>query len=248
MNGESRHGHPIEWLNPAMTIDITFDFRSDTPPGKDPDTFSPTLRQYHRLLWSKPLPSGEPFELVDTTRDAYLHHVSNLGTFCLPSDAVMASFNGRGLPYLEEVRVAELEAFDTLGSTIGGMMVWPGNRIGTKTTINVQRGFHPRIADRFDLTLECIRRQYRSEDSRLAEVLQRYSDFFDLFGDFAGFVDFFLLDDLVDRAGRVRFFRDDFDDFTTRAVPQDLETYLEFRRRSMDFINARNARIAALGL
>jgi hypothetical protein len=32
-------------------IDITFDFRSDTPPGKDPDTWSPTLRSYHQLLW-----------------------------------------------------------------------------------------------------------------------------------------------------------------------------------------------------
>jgi len=39
-------------------IDITFDFRSDTPgyPKKDPDALSPTLRRYHKLLWSKPLP------------------------------------------------------------------------------------------------------------------------------------------------------------------------------------------------
>jgi hypothetical protein len=44
-------------------IDITFDFRSDTAPGKDPDTFSPTLRTYHQLLWSKPLPSGQLFRL-----------------------------------------------------------------------------------------------------------------------------------------------------------------------------------------
>src|SRR5215213_7730828 len=43
-------------------IDITFDFRSDTPPGRDPDALSPTLRTYHQLLWSKPLPSGAPFE------------------------------------------------------------------------------------------------------------------------------------------------------------------------------------------
>ena len=42
---------------------ITFDFRSDTPPGRDPDALSPTLRRYHQLLWSKPLPSGAPFEL-----------------------------------------------------------------------------------------------------------------------------------------------------------------------------------------
>ena len=61
-------------------IDITFDFRSDTPPGRDPDTSSPTLRSYHRALWSKHLPSGEQFNLDDNfaasplpqTLDAYL--------------------------------------------------------------------------------------------------------------------------------------------------------------------------------
>ena len=40
---------------PLKAIDSTFDFRSDTPPGKDPDARSPTLRRYHQLLWSKPL-------------------------------------------------------------------------------------------------------------------------------------------------------------------------------------------------
>ena len=48
-------------------IDIAFDFRSDTPPGKDPDERSPTLRRYHQLLWSKALPNGAPFELSATT-------------------------------------------------------------------------------------------------------------------------------------------------------------------------------------
>lgn len=38
-----------------MNIDTAFDFRTDTPPGRDPDSHSPTLRRYHQLLWSKPL-------------------------------------------------------------------------------------------------------------------------------------------------------------------------------------------------
>ena len=50
-------------MDSSRRIDITFDFRSDTPPGKDPDVFSPTLSRYHKLLWSKPLPSGLVFEL-----------------------------------------------------------------------------------------------------------------------------------------------------------------------------------------
>jgi hypothetical protein len=64
-------------------IDITFDFRSDTPgygrPRADPDASSPTLRRYHQLLWSKQLPSGTPFMLDVTTPGAYLHHLSELG-------------------------------------------------------------------------------------------------------------------------------------------------------------------------
>lgn len=36
-------------------------------------------------------------------------------------------------------------------------MVFPGNRIDKKMTINQARGCHPRIRDRFDLTVEFIR-------------------------------------------------------------------------------------------
>jgi hypothetical protein len=64
-------------------IDITFDTYFDTPPGKDPDTDSPTLRRYHKLLWSKPLPNGTVFELNDTVPKAYLHHHSEAGEFFL---------------------------------------------------------------------------------------------------------------------------------------------------------------------
>ncbi|WP_113903400.1 DUF6994 family protein [Brevibacterium celere] len=41
----------------------------------------------------------------------------------------------------------------------------------TGSTINGARGLHPRIVDRFDLTLECIRRHYRGEPSPLADLV-----------------------------------------------------------------------------
>jgi len=41
------------------------------------------LRGYHRLLWSKPLPSGALFELEVTAPGRYLHHRSVLGEFSL---------------------------------------------------------------------------------------------------------------------------------------------------------------------
>ena len=57
-------------------MDANFDFRSDTPPGKDPDKYSATLRSYHKQLWSKPLPSGEMFDLRDDVSEYLLHQSS----------------------------------------------------------------------------------------------------------------------------------------------------------------------------
>ena len=37
--------------------------RSDTPEGKDPDAYSPTLKKYHKYLWSKKTKSGVTLNL-----------------------------------------------------------------------------------------------------------------------------------------------------------------------------------------
>jgi hypothetical protein len=92
------------------------------------------------------------------------------------------------------------------------------------------------------LTLECIRPHYSDQRSPLARVLLRYADFFALFGDFRGYVRFFLLEDLVTDDYSVRFFMP-FDDFQPPSVPNDVGTYEEYRRRSIEFIEARNQRI-----
>ena len=55
--------------------------------------------------------------------------------------------------------------FMAISYTIGGMMVFPGNRIEGKWTINQARGCLKTISDRFDLTLECIRRHGGAEQS-----------------------------------------------------------------------------------
>lgn len=109
-------------------------------------------------------------------------------------------------------------------------------------TINGARGFHPRIADRFDLTLECVRRHYAAEASPLSGVLERYSYFFELFDDFEGYVEFWLLQDLLDEEGETCFFHP-FDEFRKPAVPQTVGRYLDYVRASNDFIVARNCRI-----
>jgi hypothetical protein len=206
-------------------IDITFDFRLDTPPGKDPDSHSPTLRRYHQLLWSKPLPSGAPFELDVTTPPSYLHHRSELGEFFLSSDAVIPSFSrARELKHIiDQIPEAETAAFGRIGYTIGGMMVFPGNQVDRKMTINQARGCHGSIRDRFDLTLECIRRHYLYEPSPLSATLARYEAFFGLFGDFAGYVHFFLLEDLLNEVTLTVKFSMPFEDFTASPLPRTLD-------------------------
>jgi hypothetical protein len=227
-------------------IDIDFDFRSDTPgyPKADPDATSPTLRRYHRILWTKPLPTGEVFELVDTTPRVYLHHRSRLGEFCLASDAVIPTFRKEpDIAHIIEQSPDEHAEFMRLGYTIGGMMLFPGNRIGRQMTINGARGFHPRIKDRFDLTIECIRRYYLREDSPLSVTLARYAEFFNLFGDFRGYVEFFLLHDMVNADySAVKFFAP-FQDFKTPPVPAGVDAYLAYRELAIGFIKARNTRI-----
>lgn len=137
----------------------------------------------------------------------------------------------------------ENESFRRIGYTIGGMMVFPGNKVDGKQTINGARGFNRRISDRFDLTLECIRRFYLGDSSPLDQTLLRYHDFFALFGTFRGYVDFFLLQDLVnDDCSAIEFFMP-FRDFNESAVPMTPDAYEGYRRRSITFIEARNRRI-----
>ncbi len=222
-------------------IDVGFDFREDTPPGKDPDALSPRLRRYHRLLWSKPLPDGTAFELDDTTSGVYLHHRSDEhGEFFLASDAVVASY--RYVPMVQ-VEAWKLQEFLHIGYTMGGMMLFPGNKVNGKMTINGARGLHPRIKDRFDLTVECIRRHYLGEWSPLKDCLARYADYFALFRDFRGFVEHFLLQDAVTVDCDAVIFSAPFEDFTTPAIPQTMEAYREYRHRAITFIEARNRRI-----
>ena len=53
------------------------------------------------------------------------------------------------------------------------MMLFPSNKVDRLMTSNGVRGSHPSIADRFDLTLQCIRRPYRGERSPLTEPSAR---------------------------------------------------------------------------
>ena len=226
-------------------IDITFDFRTDTPKGKDPDSFSRTLRSYHKFLWSKPLPNGVLFILDDSKDNIYLYHQSQMGEFFLSSDSAIHTFSRwkSMTDIINQLNDGEAEAFRSIGYTMGGMIIFPANRVDGKMTINGARGLNHLIKDRIDLTLECIRRHYANEISPLTDTLARYANFFALFVNFKGYVEFFLLQDLVAGDFSAIKFLMPFDDFKTPAVPRNIDDYRSYKQLTIKFINERNQRI-----
>ena len=225
-----------------MEIDINFKFYSDSR-GGDPDSASPTLRKYHKILWSKPLPCGKEFELSDIKVGTYLYHESELGEFFLGSDAITNSYkNHKRKQWLTKQVHREVDELFERGSTIGCYIVYPKNRIDGNHTINQARGVSQMIDDRFDLTLECIRRFYLDQISPLYNTFLRYKQFFDLFEDFEGYINFFLLDDLIDKNKNIKFYLP-FDDFKNPPIFSDINDYLQYQKEVIDFIGKRNNRI-----
>ena len=227
-------------------VDVLYDVRSHIRAGADPDKHSQQLKQFHKTLWSKPLPNGTFFNLTDTESGAYLAHRSDLGSFTLSSDSIVHSLSQ--VKYVEEVvkqaGSARLAEILSLFNTVPGFIVFPSNQVDGQMTINAARGCHVRIRDRFDLTLECIRRSYLGIDNPLFAVLSRYADFFALFDDFQGYCDFFLLQDLWDtRRERIKFYLPFDDSFPAHPLPNNLLKYDQYIEAQSVLIQSRAERM-----
>lgn len=239
-------------------IDTNFDFTTDTPKfwdnfwnnndgfgagSNDPDKKSPTLRNYHQILWSKKLPNGQFMKLKQgNTEKEYLYW----DNFRFGSDTLIADFKYKKMKdVLDKLQQALpnyidfQETFLRKTYTIGGMIIFPKH----PNSINQLRGTNPQIKDRIDLTLECIRKYYLNETSPLYDTLKNDKDFFDLFVDFKGYVDFFFLQDLVsDDYSSVIFFIGN-GDFNNSPLPCNIDEYMAWYNKSVDFIDKRNKRI-----
>jgi hypothetical protein len=227
-------------MGDLCSIDLDYCFFDDTPQDRDPDSHSRLLRLYHQLLWSKPLPDGRPFELhAGRALAPYLVYDGDGKRFVLGSDTIATRHRKRLSQFNAQFSDADNEAFTRRAYTMSGFLVFP---VGSGHSLNQDRGMHPLIKDRWDLTLEAIRRHYVGAWSPIADTLGRYADFFGLFGTFEGYINHFLLRDFVNENGSVRFLLP-FDDFKSPVLPADLETYKRYRVASQKLFKGRRLSI-----
>jgi hypothetical protein len=122
--------------------------------------------------------------------------------------------------------------------TIGGSIIFPMH----PWSMNQARGCSVKICDRWDLTLECIRRFYAGEPTPLDKALEKDREFFNLFVDFKGYVDFFLLQDCVDENYNVKFALET-TLFDSKRMPKTLDEYQMWIDSQIDFVTKRGRRI-----
>jgi hypothetical protein len=238
------------------SVDINYDFRRDLKfYQKDVDQDSSTLKSYHKELWhKKKLPNGEVF-ILDTTLGEYFTFQSNSNKIRLSSDWIINTYlhwDRFRYPLInklkEQVHKDDYDNFNNIAHTIGSYILFPKyplNTFGKKQSINQRRGKDIKIMDRFDLTLECIRKYYshEKEDNPLYEVINDFDYYFQLFKNFKGFCDFYLLQDLTeDDCSKVKYFLK-FDGFNINPFPKTTEEYNEYMKNAIEFVNNRNRRI-----
>lgn len=230
-------------------IDTGFCFYDDLDYASDADRDSRVLREWHRRLWSKELPGGDKAEWL-LEPGGYLTYDAPHGPVRVSSDTIATTHSRYapfGIPQLwAGLSPTEQLGYDRAFYTIGGFTVFPVH----PQSLNQVRGTDSRIADRFDLTLECIRRHYvGGQESPLSGVLEVDADFFRLFGEgqsgFAAYVGFFHLQDLV--SGNYIKWLDgsaaDEWDFGTTALPQSESAYRHYLDNLVTFVSGRNRRI-----
>jgi hypothetical protein len=228
-----------------MKINISIRMDADAG-GRDPDSYSLQLATYHQQLWSKETPSGEKFQLKIVGRKKFRLVYQDKETIrSFTSDSIIHTMSRwtRMKPIVESIESSKINNFFALANTIGGYIIFPSQRVNRKPTINGIRGLHPKIRDRFDLTLECIRLFYEEQPSPLYEHLKRYRWFFEYFVDFKGYITFFFLQDLLDDYQQIKFWLpfESFDEYV--VIPRNKEEYVHYMKNLIDFVEKRNRRI-----
>ena len=234
----------------------------------DPDSFSEILYDFYAELWNlnklpfkvKKIWNGYAWELVgtgdynlrlgtDSIMSIYWHRIDMRKFIC---ELIKSKNNDLKIFIREYLQIA---------NTIGGFVLFPRH----VQSINQRRGANSKIGDRFDLTLECIRRYYEEtekseKDSNYnplfggvnTDYIKEDKEFFELFGKgkagFEKYTEFFCLNGSWVKNGQVlnllnNQLLDEYDfGKTTNPLPTE-NNWWTFYRNIMDRLEARNQQI-----
>ena len=254
----------------------------------DPDQKSKKLYRLHEFLCNLQglkvsIPKDNNCELVIDDKNIRLS-----------SDSIMSIYwhwSGKRYPYKQMQEIIEsisselqkenennkhdnhfkefIKSYLQKANTIGGFVVFPKHYL---PTVNTDRGRSGKIRDRFDLTLECIRRYYNNEESPLFDILKKDEDFFDLFrkgkSGFENYAKFFCLNgsyngkhnwitedcsavyDLMSENGEQTLLKEGWPEkilpFDYTSEEEKVAKWWTFYRNIMDRLNARNKQIEKL--
>lgn len=215
-------------------------------PFIDPDSESKILQQAHEKAWSKTLPGSQERMLLKRKKESN-GYVLEWNGHRYGSDIIVTSF----IVYVgcddwqeknQNMFKHEIENVKEFYRNIGSFTIFPKH----KDSINCVRGrYNSKIYDRIDLTLDCIRKCYNHQDNPLYTVFVKDKEFFDLFKNFAGYVDFFCFQDLVSD-GHVRdLMRGGFVDEESFAspLPKNVDEYEQWMKNQLQFVQARTEKI-----
>lgn len=210
-------------------------------PNKDPDKYNDELGKAHCILWSSKNKLGElghsKYNRLSTT-------INGIEFIFTPDSITNSYYKNKTVSSFDDEVQQLIEEYKRKENTIGSSIIFPIRIDGQSIiwTMNRARGLSKKVHDRFDYSLECIKRYYdKNEDNPLLKAVEKSSKFFDTFDSFKEYVDFFFLNDLVDENYNVISFTDtiDFD----CAIPKTKESYIKYLKNTMTFVKKRDLRI-----
>ena len=178
----------------------------------DPDACSERLYEFHGVLWEKQRKQTEFLNLnipqIVICQKSIWFKLNNKN-IALGSDSIMNIYWHRTSGNMPEImkKISQtksnykefIKEYLKKANTIGGFVLFTRHN----NSINQQRGKRP-IDDRFDLTLECIRRAYqyrdfyREDNNPLFGLSEEDKKFFRMFGSFENYAKFFCLNKSYD--------------------------------------------------
>lgn len=223
-------------------FDVKYQFHQCKTNNKkfDIDLHCRKIYEYHQRLWQKKLPNGANLKFQIKHKGGSFFLLDNKSGISFGSDSILHTYRHFKKGYIREViekfNVKETNKFYEEITSIGGYIIFP-KRINS---LNQRRGTDALVKDRFDITLDSIRKYYQKDklDYPLKKVIEKDGEFFSWFMDFKSYVSFFYLDDLVNpKTDEILFFSED------KPLPRSKEGYLAYKDKVLFFLKNRNKRI-----